>query len=414
MIKSKAFSVFLSLVLALSLWLYVVTMVSSESTDSYSGISVIFEGETALTDRGLMITSGKDATVSLMLTGNRADHKKLNNGKDITLKVDLTKVYDPGTLQLNYSIAYPGDVPNDAFTVERRSPSNITVTVERRQTRDDIPVNVVYSGAVPEGYITDLESSVLDYAAITAAGPASVMEKVDHARIEVDLEGRTESLSESYRYTLCDAEGNPVDVAYVTTNVAEVHLDLQIRRYKEIPLVLPTTYGGGATEETTNIDIQPQVIRISGSDALLATIEKITLPAIDLAAIEADTELTYPITLPEGATNESGITEAKVTISFIGLATREVTLTEIHAINVPEGMEYDLISEVVKVRLRGPANLINSIEDADVVLTIDLTGKEAGTFTIKPVLTFREEIYEAIGSVGALSVSVTLRQTEEQ
>ncbi len=411
--RNKVLSALLSLSIALALWLYVVTYVSSESTDSYSGIPVVFEGETALEDRELMITSGKETTVSLMLTGDRANHKKLNNGKDITLKVDLSKVYDPGVLQLTYSIAYPGDVPNDAFTVERRSPSAIPVTVERRLTRDDIPVEVVYTGAVPEGYITDLENSVLDYPVITASGPASVLEKIDHARVDVDLEGRTESLSENYRYTLCDKEGDPVNVQFVTTNVAEIHLELRIRRYKEIPIELSATYGGGATAQTTTIDIVPKVIRISGSDALLATLERITLPAVDLATLEEDTEMTFPITLPEGATNESGITEAEVTITFKGLATKEVDITEIQCINVPEGMEYDLISEVVKVKLRGPANLINTIEAEDVILTVDFTGKEAGTFTIKPTLTFREEIYRAVGSVGALSVSVTLRQAEE-
>ena len=52
---------------------------------------------------------------------------------------------------------------------------------------------------------------MLDYPTVTVVGPASVADQIEKAVIEVDLTERRESISESFRYTLCDAEGNPVD-----------------------------------------------------------------------------------------------------------------------------------------------------------------------------------------------------------
>ena len=335
--KNKILSLLLSLVIAFCMWLYVVTTVSTEDTETYYNIPVAFEGESVLAERNLMITSGKTATVTLKLTGSRSDHKKIESASDIILKVNLASVYDPGEKHLNYSISYPGNLPETAFTVESNYPSTIALTVEQKAYKE-VPVKVVYSGSASEGFISDTENAVLDYPAVTVTGPSSVVELIDHARIDVDLKDRTESISENYSYTLCDEEGEPVNVEYVTTNVAEVHLDLKIHRFKEIPLELVTTYGGGSTEANTTIEVTPQNIRVSGSEALLDALEKVTLGSIDLSTIETNTEMTFPINLPEGVTNESGVTEATVKIQFNGLSTKEFEVTNIKGINVPEGL----------------------------------------------------------------------------
>ena len=52
------------------------------------------------------------------------------------------------------------------------------------------------------------ENAVLDHPVVIIRGPASVVEKIAKARVNVNLEGVTESLSENYEYVLCDEEGN--------------------------------------------------------------------------------------------------------------------------------------------------------------------------------------------------------------
>lgn len=411
--KDKLLSMLLSLAIALGLWLYVVTTVSTESTETYNDISVTFDGETVLAERNLMLTSGKNVKVDLRLTGSRGDHKKIMTANDITLRVDLTKVMDPGEVEMSYKISYPNGLADDAFEIVDQYPDKVSLTVEKKAHRDDVPVKITYTGSAAEGFICDTENAVLDYPYITVIGPSSVVELIDHARIDVDLNGRTESVSENYRYTLCDAAGEPVDVEFVTTNVAEVHLDLKIHRFKDVPVELSVAYGGGATEQYTSIKIEPATVRVSGSEALLDELEKITLGSIDLSTIESNTELSYPINLPEGVTNESGVAEAQVKISFNGLSSKEFEVTQINGINVPEGMEYVLVNEVLKVKLRGLTGLINTIKPEDITATIDFTDKEAGTFTYKPVITINGESYVSVGAVGSYSISATLREAEE-
>ena len=409
--KNKVMSMLLSLAIALGLWVYVITTVSPGSKDTISGIPVVFEGETALKEKGFMVTSENNVTVSLELSGNRSDLAKLDKN-NITIKVDLTKIYDPGDHQLSYTPSFPADVPSGSITVENKYPGTVAVTVENKETKE-VPVNVTYIGSVPEGFLDDRENAVLDYPEIKVDGPSSVVSLIDHAQIEVDLTDRTESISESYRYTLCDAEDNPVDVEQVTTDVAEVHLDLKIQRWEEVELTLTVNYGGGASEYTTKIDIVPTTIKVSGSEALLDGLGgKLNLGTVNLAEITENTQQTYEIVLPEGISNLSGVDSAAVDISFIGLSTKDFAVHNIKATNVPEGMECDLMAEVIKVTLRGPTSLINSLTAEDIFATVDCSGREAGTSTVKAVISFSETAFDSVGVMGTVSVPVTLTAKE--
>lgn len=411
--KSKFWSLLLSVVVAVGLWLYVITTVSPGSTATVSNIPVVFEGETwLLENRNLMITDGMDRTVTLEVSGNRSDLNKLNSS-NVILKVDLTKIYEAGTANLTYTPAFPPDVPSGAITVEKRNPAAIKLNVEKRLTKE-IPVNVVFAGAVPEDFIADTESILLDYPAIMIKGPASVVENVAQARIDINLEGLTESLSESYRYTLCDQEGNPVDVEMITTDVAEVHLDIKIQRYQEVPLKLNVIYGGGATEEYTRYELKPSSIRVSGSEAVLEDLTELVLGTVNFAEQTQNTQMTFQINLPEGVTNLTGITEATADIRFVGLSIKEFTTENIKISNVPAGLACELMNEVVKVTLRGPIPMINQIKPEDIVVNVDLSGKEIGASTVKAVITVRNDTEGVIGAVGNPVVSITLKEAEDQ
>ena len=407
MMKSKATSILLSLVIAFGLWLYVVTNVSQEADYTIYNVPVVMEGETVLNERNLMITSVSADDVDLTLSGNRSDLAKVNNGNTV-LKVDLTKIYEPGEkIALTYNPIFPSDVATNALTIENRHPANIFITVEARRNKE-VPVEVVWIGSTPDGFMSDRENRILDYSSVTVVGPASVADLIEKAVIEVDLSEQRESISQDYRYTLCDKDGNPVDAELITTNVENIHLDVKIHKVKEVKLVAEVIYGGGATEKNTMVLIEPDTIRLSGGGAVLEELgDSISLGKIDLSTIEKSQELTIPITLPEGVTNLSNITEAKVEIRFSGLAVKEFEVENIEAINVPEGLEADVIEKKMTVILRGPAAELMKIDAEDISVWADLTGAVAGTSTFRATVHLGEA-FSAIGAIRSYSVTANV------
>ena len=149
--KRKLIYGLLSVLIAIGLWLYVVTVVNPEWSDTFYNIPVVLENEEVLIERGLMLTSKDIPTVTLRLSGNRTDMIKLN-ASNITLKADLSRIYSAGEQSLGYTIVYPGDVPSNAFVEESRYPESITVVVEERRHKE-VPVEVKWLGKSPEGFL---------------------------------------------------------------------------------------------------------------------------------------------------------------------------------------------------------------------------------------------------------------------
>ena len=411
--RTKLYSLLLSIFVAFGLWLYVVTNVSQGDDKTFYNIPVVMEGESVLNERNLMITSVSTKSVSMHLSGTRSNLNKINSG-NITVKVDLSSIREPGeSIALSYTASYPGDVPSNAFVVESQNPSRIYVNVDYRRTKE-IPVEIKWTGTRSESCLYDTENAMLDNSTVTIVGPAAVADQISRAVIEVDLTNRTESMSESFRYTLCDEEGNPVNAEQITTSVEEVRVDLQIQRIKVVTLTADLIYGGGATEQNTTVEIEPQTIRVSGSEAVLADVGDIySVGTINLAELEkVSNTLTYTVTMPEGVTNQTGVSDVTVTVTFTGLKTKDFTIDNIQPINVPQGLDAEIINANLMVKVRGPASQIDKLTEEDITAVVDFSNAEIGTATYKATITFADG-FANVGAMKTYSVSATVQAAED-
>ncbi|MBP3685239.1 MAG: hypothetical protein J6J12_09825 [Oscillospiraceae bacterium] len=411
--KNKIYSVILSVTIAFGLWLYVVNNVSSETDITFDGIPVVREGEAVLRENNLMVTAMSTNTVSINLAGSRDDLNKIDKS-NTSVKIDLSNIKEPGEkIPLTYTPSYPADVPAGAFDVSDKNPAQIYVDVDYRRTFE-VPVEVKWSGTRREDFIYDTENYTLDNTMINISGPAAVADNIAKALIEVNLSDRTESISESFRYTLCDVDDRPVDAQLITTNVEEIRLDAQIQRIKEMKLIADIQYGGGATKENAVVRLSPEVIRVSGGEAVLAELgDTYNVCTINLAEIEKSTkDLKYTIALPEGVTNQTGVSEVAVTVLFTGLKTREFTIDNFQLINVPEGMTAEIINANLTIKVRGPEAEMEALKERDITAVVDFSAAEVGTATYKANIIFGEK-YPNVGALKTNSVSATVQLTEE-
>lgn len=406
--RSKPMMILFSLVVAFTLWLYVITSVSPDSTKEILGVDVVLDGESILAENNLMLISNTVPTIRVNLEGNRSDLVNVE-ADDLTVVADLAKIKSAGTHQLSYSITTPG---NGVMQVLSSQPEKITVQVVEKLSAK-VPVKINYTGSVPEGYLMDRENAVLSVEEVTVEGPKDVVEQIAYAAVEINCDGRTETIVESQRFKLCDAEGNPLDVSLVLTKEEEIRVEVRVAAVKKISLDLTVNDGGGATRASSSIEIDPAQITVSGSEAALSNLETLILGTINLADITASTEKTYEITLPEGIRNESGLTTATVKISFPELSKREFTITNFRIINVAEGMEAELLTKQLVITVRGPKAQVDNLRLEEIVVELDLEGV-LNSDTISPRITFGEKSPD-VGVLGKPTVAVTVAEpsTEE-
>ncbi len=408
MLKNKFVVAILSALIAFGLWVYVVTVVAPDYDTTIRDIPVTLEGEVLLEDRGLVLMTNKLPKVDLKLHGNRSDLSQLDN-TNITLRVDLSKVYEAGEHSLTFSIGYPGNINGSEIQVQSRNPSRVTLKVENL-IRKEIPVIVQYEGEVKEGYMRDQAGVLLDYATIQISGPESAVADIAQAVIRVDLTDRTESFSESYRYTLCNAGGEAMEAGQVVTNVAEVNHTMIIQKVKEVPLRVNLQEGGGATEETVDVTLSHKTIQIAGSEAALEGIEEIVLGNIDLSTLSGMTRIDMELSLPAGVTNLTGVTKVSVVVRVKERQTKtfDIGQSQIQLLNVPEGMQATLMSQTMTITIRGTQEQLNQMTAGDIQVQVDLAGQTSqGLLTLKPTIILADK-YVGAGPLNAPSVSVQL------
>lgn len=404
--KSKILTALLSTVIAFTLWFYVVTVISPNSDRHYHNVSVTIHDD-ILKERGLIIVKQDVKTVSLHLEGNRTDLDKLTSD-NIKLSADASRIYSPGNHSLRFAPTYPGDVKSSAISVISQDPVEVNVVVEELISKP-VPVDIQYTGTLPESFMADKENRKLDYENVTVTGPKSVIDQIHMARIEVDLTDRVESVSDSYAYTLCNAAGEPVDAKMVVTDLEAVNLTLRIVRYKEVKLTVTVKDGGGATEENTEITMDSTVLQISGSDTLLEGVESIELGTINLGDITEDQTLTFPITLPEGVTNETGVSEVQVSVKLPELTVRTLTLKTIKAVQIPTGLDVQIITQALEVKVRGPKEQVEALRNTDLVANVDFSTTQVGTATVKAEIVVNAD---GVGAMGSYQVTATVREKQ--
>lgn len=404
--KSKLISILLSLAIALGLWVYVITVVDPEYERTTNDVKVVLQNQVMLEDRNLMILEQTES-VSLRLKGNRTTLVSVVSD-DLSVQANVANITEPGEYKLPYKVSLPDSVPSGAVTVQKQDPDMVVIKVETKMTAE-IPFKADTTGTVPEGF--EPEDAVFEPEMLQITGPESVVSQIKYAKLDepINIAGRTDSVAGEYTYTLCDKDGNPVDVEHITTNVQQVTARVRIRQVKDLKLTLKITPGGGLTEK--DVTIEPGTIRICGNKTVLEELgDSFQIGELDLSALDSMTQPEpFPVVLPEGVENRSGVEEAKVTIDFGDLTHKTLTVNKFNVVP-PEATSAVLDTYELRITLRGPKDLMENITEKDLTVTVDYSDLQTGSVTRKAIISVSSEFQgvEAVG--GPYEISATLRR----
>lgn len=234
--KSKLFSLIVSVLAAMCLWVYVMTVVNPDVDLTIGNIPVTFSGAEVLReDHGLVITGDYQEFVSVHFYGKNADLKTLDQHKDeLKAVIDVSKVRSTKDYTMSYDITLPSAVSASSITKMDKSPATITFTVER-QIRKSVEVRGDFSSVkIAEGYM--LDSTSFDFDSITIEGPESVVNTVDHVQITIERSNVDKTITESVPVVLLDKDGAQVDPTQLTLSADAIEVTMKIVKYKVCPL----------------------------------------------------------------------------------------------------------------------------------------------------------------------------------
>ena len=368
---SKTFYIVLSILMAFILWGYVVNEVNPPKEQTLAGLPVTFQGTDVLETKNLLITEGAVQTVDLDIKTDWDTAGKLNRS-NVSLLVSVSGITEPGEYRMRAEPSYPGNVSRSNIAIQNDEVLYIEFTVAKLITRE-IPIQPKFDGSVAEGYQAG-EFTVAPEQ-LTIRGQEELVNQVAYAEVILGQTEMDKTFSGDLPFTFRSSEGEEISGENIQCDTAAVYVIYPIVMVKDIPLTVSFLSGGGATWENVESKIEPESISISGPEDVMSTLKEWPLGEIDLAMVRStpNTPIKLPIKLPEQLTNESGITEAVVTITITGLATREFEVDNIELSNRPEGYEAELVTQTRVVLMRGKQEELDELFEGQIRIVADLS-----------------------------------------
>jgi YbbR domain-containing protein len=410
----KVFYILLAFFVSALIWFYVDMFGNNggaySATVTITDIPITYTGDSSLEERGLMLLDeNTTTTLDLTLTGSRILVVQFTRD-DFKVTVDLDKIERSGVQSVAYEVSYLDDRITNSM-VKTRSPSTATVNISELNSKTvDIRYELV--GNVAEGYSAG--EPQLSQSTLEIRGEAQYIDLVSYAKVVLDIGDQAEeTVTQNLTFQYYDASGNLLDETGIHPTVDSVQATLPVYVTKELELVVDFRESDGVRKENVNAVISPSTITVSGDAAALRNVSSITLGTFDLLELlnsgASVHTATYPIIIPNGCQNLSGVTRATMKISFKDMTDAEITTDQFTYSNLADGKYVKILTAELTASVFGTSDDVNAISGSDLRVVADLSNyaSASGTYTVPAVI--ENTSNHDVGVSGSYFVQVTIQ-----
>ena len=410
--SSRLFYIVFALLASIALWMFVEINENSTIPVVVKNIEVVFLNKELLRDRNFVISSESQPTIDLSFECSRSLSQKLTK-ETLSATVDLSAVTSTGVKSIIYDIVFPADVNQNQLTVTSKSVESITVIIDRLSYKR-VPVKGVYSGGTVSGEYL-VEDPEFDPRIITVYGPEAEVSKIESAWVPIIIQNLSSTYFDNLEFVLLDDSGEQIDDDAMRSfefSEDKIRVTIPVSMTKEILLDVEMLPGAGATRANTRISISPSVITVSGDPDIIKDYNTVMLGTIDLSMFDLTYAEAFSIPIPNGFINQSGETEALVTVEVLGLDIGYHSVRNLFWINEPPDLVPSFVTESVDVRLRGEQASLNAISPMNIRLVADLKDLGPGTYRIQARVYLDGDVGD-VGVVGVYRVTVKLERPSQ-
>lgn len=368
--ESKWLNILMSVLLAVLFWLYVRAELDPSQTSWFYHVPVEITGSTVLTRQGLTVANLSQSTVDLRIEGPASVLDSLSRSrKDLSVTLDVSKCTE-GENKLVYTPNWPVNINTDSIVTIDRDPETITVTVEKLYT-SSFNVEFQLKGTVADGY--QAGTPAINPETVVVSGPAEQVSRVKKVVAVLETEDLDQRFAGDLPLILLDENGEQITDAEVTLDSPTAYVVLPVVIVKDVPLTVNFQPGGGATIDDITYEINPKSLMVSGAESDMESLSEISLGSVDLSKVVGTNTFTFPIDLDASLENVTGSTSATVTVTVNGLDTRSFDVDNIQMVNIPDGYQVTLATQVRTVKVRGKQEDLNNIDASQLSIVADLS-----------------------------------------
>lgn len=371
-------TILLAFILAVAVWISAVTAADPDEIRSPIEVPLEIVGQ----NPSLVITSEIPSKVKVTLRAPRSVWDRVTAQENpIRAILDISNL-SAGEHKKDIQI----QIAARPMQLVLSDPASVPVTLERLATRS-LPIDLSLSGQPAVGY--QAGDPQTDATEVVITGPESLVERVQRARILLSFSGTRESIDQALPVLALDAQNAVVDG--VTVNPQSVHVTIPVNQqggFRDVAVKVIVSGQVAAGYRLENISVFPPVITVFASDsqlvnALPGVIETETLNLQD-AKEAISTRLA--LLLPENI-SIVGAQTVQVTVEVSPIQTSITLLNQpINVTGLGDGLAAQVSPQTVDVIISGPLPVLDALTPQDIIVNIDVTGLEAGTYQLTPTI----------------------------
>ena len=370
----------LAVLFSVIIWIIVVNIDDPIKSVQFNDVPIDVVNKSVLTEKNLFceIVEGQE-TVDVTVSGRRSVIEDISKD-NISVTADCKELNDSNTLTLKVSSnKYPGDI--DSMKPEF---DKVELNVEElKKIQKAIQVEPV--GIPANGY--KLGDYSISLNRVNIEGPKSVIDKVQTAKVQVDVDGATGNISASAPIILYDALGERLDSSKLTMNLDNINVNQEVLYTKTIDVV--ANYSGEPAEgykTNGNVQVVPSKVTIAGLKSVLDNINQVTIPAsaVNISNQDSNYKTNANIFnyLPSGV--ESAEESFKGAVSVTVEIEKEISKTyniyfnKISFDGLPDGLEAEIINGAesalenrVEITAYGLADEFEDVTASDIKVEAD-------------------------------------------
>lgn len=355
--------ILLSVILALLLWIYVV---SAEAPQMERVLSVPLKIKNL--GEGLAVTQAPD-TVSLRI---RAPVRTEVRTEDLDVYVDL-KGFKEGQWLLPVQFK-----PVPGATLVEVNPEKVLITLEKIITKT-VTVEIMYLGKLPQGFTLG-QVEKIDPETVEVKGAQSILEKAQRVVATVNLTGITSQISQTVPLRVMDNKGEEITQVEVNPQNVDVVINVNVQTISKTVPVVPLLDGNlPAGYVIKSVTCEPPVATLEGSADVLEGVSFLYTYPISLSRkVESFEERTY---IDASSTSARLISDPVVTVR-VEIEEESRTTVEVPLEVKKDQAQVNLNVSQVSVYVSGPKSLITSLRSRDFTAWIDASGLTKGTYSL--------------------------------
>ncbi len=260
-------------------------------------------------------------------------------------------------------------------------PSEILITLDR-VTSKVVPIRAAV-GPVPSGL--EAGDPIIEAANATVSGPQSVVATITGVEAPITIDASGIDVDQAVDLVAIDESGAVIGaLTPIEIEPARVRVRVPVfsdRRSKSLP-VSPIVVGTPAAGfEVASVEVDPPVVSVEGDANDLAGLDRADTLPISVSGASSQVSQAVELALPEGV-QPLGVGTVQVTIRLRPVTATRTFEAGLVLVGASPSLRYQLSTDRVLVTIGGSMADLDRLSATELVLTVDVTGLEAGTHAV--------------------------------